>query len=188
LHANTRATIKVCDGYFYAAKEDAQVSKVIYSGANSDTLKYSEVVPGVGKIIIEGGYFDGRLSNSNWGQYSISGGTFTLPVFSNFKTIELDKDTVQSVTDWDEPLVEIDDADCYTVEHADGTRILASNCYTRDTAEGTQVVHSNSRWNRLEGFFSERNVFYVYIKSIIKAIGEILVKIDNGEFWQIKSF
>ena len=73
IHAVEKAKITIEDGTFTAAKGGTKEGKVFYSGSNSGTEEYREKY---GYIVITGGNFTGRMSNSNWGKYSISGGTF----------------------------------------------------------------------------------------------------------------
>ncbi len=62
---------RALDGTSDSAKE----GKVFYSGINNeDPSQVPDETPGL--IVVEGGTFRGRISNSNWGEYEIKGGTF----------------------------------------------------------------------------------------------------------------
>ena len=84
IHATEKAKITIEDGTFKAAPAvgDEKEGKVIYAGSNSGKDGYQDKY---GYIVITGGNFAGRLSNSNWGVYTVSGGTFDRNVMAYYE-------------------------------------------------------------------------------------------------------
>ena len=78
IHALNGATITINDCVVNGAQgiddtTTGKEGKVFYSGVSNPTQPYAT---SPGTIIVHGGTFAGRMSDSNWGNYVIDGGTF----------------------------------------------------------------------------------------------------------------